>query len=96
MVESLVNRLVTFVDSDYARDLATWRSIAGYIVLKNGGYVAWKYQLQKSVAASTMKAELKAACEGCKETMHLRGLLADLVCEHVGPTSVYSDNQSCI
>ena len=54
-------------------------------------------QLQKSVmAASTMEAELNAACEGCKETMYLRGLLVDLSCEQVGPTSVYSDNQSRI
>ena len=97
MVESLGNRLVTFVDSVYARDPATRRSIAGYIVFMNGGPVAWKCQLQKSVAASTMEAELNTACdEGCKETMYLRGLLADLGCEHVGPTSVYSDNQSCI
>ncbi len=96
MVESLGNRLVTFVDSDYARDPATRRSIAGYIVFMNGGPVAWKCQLQKSVAASTMEAELNAACEGCKETMYLRGLLADLGCEQIGPTSVYSDNQSCI
>ena len=40
MVESLENRLITFVDSDYARDPATRRSIAGYIVFMNGGSVA--------------------------------------------------------
>jgi hypothetical protein len=62
----------------------------------NGGPVAWKCRLQKSVAASTMEAELNAAREGCKETMYLRGMLADLGCKQVGPTSVYSDNQSCI
>ena len=43
-----------------------------------------------------MEAELNVACESCKETMYLRGLLADLGCEQIGPTSVYSDNQSCI
>ncbi len=96
MVESLGNRLATFFDSDYAPNPATRRSIGGYIVFMNGDHVALKCQLQKSVAASTVEAELNAACEGCKETMYSRGLLEDLGCEQVGPTSVYSDNQSCI
>ncbi len=76
MVESLGNRLVAFVDSDYARGPATRRSFAGYIVFMNGGPVAWKCQLQKSVAASTMEGELNAACEGFKETVVYRAVQA--------------------
>jgi len=67
----------------------------------NNGAVAWKSQLQVTVALSTMEAEYMALTEATKELIWIRNLLAELgytndKADANSPTELYSDNQSAI
>ncbi|GJV38579.1 hypothetical protein Tco_1411056 [Tanacetum coccineum] len=67
-----------FVDSDYAKDPDTGRSITGYVFLVLGCVVSWKATLQYVVALSTTKAKYMALTETVKESIWLSGFLEEL------------------
>jgi hypothetical protein len=52
--------LVGYVDSDYACDLDTRRSLTGYVFTIGGCAVSWKARLQATIALSTPEAEYMA------------------------------------
>ena len=54
------DRLVGYVDSDWAGDKSTRRSTTGYALFFNGGAISAKSQIQKLVAMSSMEAGLIA------------------------------------
>jgi hypothetical protein len=70
--------LVGYVDSDYAGDLDTRRSLTGYVFTIGGCAVSWKARLQATVALSTTEAEYMAVSEAAKEAIWLRGLYSEL------------------
>nr|GEZ78195.1 retrotransposon protein, putative, Ty1-copia subclass [Tanacetum cinerariifolium] len=84
-----------FVDSDYAKDPDTCRSITGYVFLVQGCVVSWKATLQHVVAFSTTEAEYMAFTEAVKEDIWLRGLLEELGVE-LNIVAVNCDNQGAI
>ena len=63
----------------------------------NGGPVTWASKLQKSCAQSTAEAEVIAATEAVKESLHLQLMLKELhiVDESKGIT-ILEDNPACI
>ena len=64
----------------------------------NGGPVSWGSKLQKVVATSTAEAEINAATEVVKETVHYR-LLQKEIGEDLNeskPTTVWEDNQAAM
>jgi hypothetical protein len=92
-------RLSGYSDADWAGDMSTRRSTTGYVVMLNGGAIAWKSQRQPTVALSTMEAEYMALTEAVKELTWIRKLLAELGYDQDSgnaPTDLYSDNQSAI
>jgi hypothetical protein len=48
-----LNRLWGWVDADFAPDLDTRRSYAGYTIMMNDGPISWKPVKQKSESLST-------------------------------------------
>jgi len=70
--------LVGYVDSDYASDLDTRRSLTGYVFTIGGCAVSWKARLQATVALSTTEAEYMDVSESSKEAIWLRGLYSEL------------------
>ena len=90
------NHLQIFTDSDYAMDYSR-RSTSGLVVMLNGGPVTWASKLQKSCAQSTAEAEVIAATEAVKESLHLQLMLKELhiVDESKGIT-ILEDNAACI
>lgn len=78
---------------------ATWatendrKSIQGYAVVYNGGAISWTSQRQKSMALSSMEAEIIAVNEGAKEVAWMGRLWRDIKQERYVPT-LWCNNQA--
>jgi len=92
----LRNRIVAFVDSDWAGDLDDRHSTTGYVIFFNGGPISWGTSKQKSPSGSTAESEYKAAYHVAVEVMSLRQLATQLGCPQDGPTIVHVDNNAAI
>ena len=92
-------RLTGYSDADWAGDIDSRRSTTGYVVMLNGGAIAWRSHRQPTVALSTMEAEYMALTEAAKELKWLRTLLGELGYKNNNnseATVLHSDNQSAI
>ncbi|XP_073133754.1 secreted RxLR effector protein 161-like [Henckelia pumila] len=67
-----------YVDSDFAGNIDTRKSITGYVFKLYGTAITWKSNLQSVVALSTTEAEYIASTEAVKEAKWLRGLMIEL------------------
>jgi hypothetical protein len=85
-----------FSDADWAGDINTRRSKTGYVVMLNNGAIAWRSQLQTTVALSTMEAEYMAVAEAIKELKWLRQFLTELGHKEEASTILQTDNQGAI
>ena len=54
------NTLSGWVDSDFASDIDTRKSVTGHLMVLNGGPVSWKASRQGGVTLSSSEAELMA------------------------------------
>eukprot|EP00961_Rhodomonas_salina_P112879 1518615-Rhodomonas_salina.1 len=93
---SQVNRLFGWVDSDYAADPDTRKSVTGYIISMNNGPIAWKSKRQSCVTLSSAEAEFVAASQCGVEVVYLRNLLRDLGFVQDAPTEIWEDNAACV
>ena len=89
------NMVSGYVDSDYAKDKDNGRSITGYVFSVMGNMVSWKSQLQHVVALSTTEAEFISLTEGVKESLWLKGMVADLGIKLDG-VEVNCDNEGAV
>ena len=69
--EGLRHKLGGWVDSDFAADPDTSRSVSGYILSLNGGPVAWKSKRQSCTTLSSVEAEFVAASICGQEVIYL-------------------------
>ena len=88
--------MISYSDSDYARDRDTRRSTSGNLFLLGDGAVTWCSRRQTSVALSTIEAEYMALSQATQEAVWLRTLLEDLRKESQSPTTIMEDNQGVI
>jgi hypothetical protein len=65
------------VDSDFASDIDTRKSVTGYLMVLNGGPVSWKASRQGGITLRSSKAEFVAVSpiETGQEVLYLRRLL---------------------
>eukprot|EP00961_Rhodomonas_salina_P183425 2475620-Rhodomonas_salina.1 len=75
------NCLEGWVDSDYALDPDTCKSVTGYVLSLNNVPVSWKVKRQDCMTLSSAEAELVAA---------------SMCGQEVSPTKVWEDNATCI
>ena len=61
--------IITYSDSDFAGDRTDRKSKSGYVVMMNGGPVAWSSRKQNVVAQSSAEAEYVALTEAVKEAV---------------------------
>ncbi|OWZ15685.1 Integrase, catalytic core protein [Phytophthora megakarya] len=88
-------QLTAFVDSDYAKDIDTRRSVSGYVMQMGDCAITYSCKSQRTVALSSTEAEYMSLAHGVKEMLFLRELLMELgVQQH--STAVNVDNQSAI
>eukprot|EP00961_Rhodomonas_salina_P134692 1811837-Rhodomonas_salina.1 len=78
-----------WVDSDFAADPDTRRSVTGYVVSLNNGQVAWKAKQQACTTLSSAEAEFVAASLCGQEVIYLRSLLRGFGFEQQNPTTIY-------
>jgi hypothetical protein len=62
------------VDSDFASDLDTRKSVTGYLMVLNSGPVSWKASCQGGVTFSSSEAEFVAASQDKKHFTFGRSL----------------------
>lgn len=84
-----------FVDSDYAGNLDTRKSLTGFVFTFFGTSISWKTILQSVVALSTTEAEYIAVTEAIKEALWLKGIISELGLKQE-QVVVHCDNQSAI
>ncbi|KAG8480905.1 hypothetical protein CXB51_025479 [Gossypium anomalum] len=63
------DKVIGYVDADFAGDLDRRRSLTGYAFTIGGCAISWKATLQTTVALSTTEAEYMAITEACKEAI---------------------------
>ena len=86
-------------DAIWREDPDDSRSTNGYVILKQGGPVAWKSQKQQSVALSSTEAEYVGQTMAATTIMWSRNLLHELQITGTIPknaTVIYADNQGAI
>ena len=59
------------VDSDFASDMDTRKSMTGYLMSLNGGPISWKSSRQGGVTLSSCEAEFVAASQAGQEPGYL-------------------------
>jgi hypothetical protein len=74
--ESYANNLIAFADSDFAGDVNSRCSTSGWVLVLNGGPVAWRSHLQKSVSTSMTKAELYSLSDCLNEIIFTQRFVA--------------------
>jgi len=92
---SMDGGLEAFVDADWASQPHR-HSMSGYVVLLNGGPVAWSARKQPLIALSTAEAEYIALTSVIRELLYLRLLLGELYDPVPNPIPVFCDNQAAI
>ena len=93
-----LNPPVVYVDADWAGDKSTRRSMSGFVATMNRTAVAWCARQQEVVALSSAESEYISMCNGARETVWLRRLVAGMqVVPHAeSPTLVQIDNQAAM
>ena len=88
------------VDTDYAHNQLTHRSLTGMIGYVGSTVVTWGSKRQKSIASSMYATELSALCTSIEEAQNLRYMLrslrCNLPCDRSAPARVSGDNLSVI
>ena len=88
-----------YVDSDYATDVDTRKSRAGYLIYLNGNLISYRSCLQPGkadLATGTCEAEYKALSLALKELTWVRMLLDTMHIDIQTPMMIWEDNQATI
>ena len=91
--------LQMYVDSDYATDVDTRKSRAGYLIYLNGNLISYRSCLQPGkadLATGTCEAEYKALSLALKELTWVRMLLDTMHIDIQTPMMIWEDNQATI
>ena len=71
----MLNKVSGWVDSDFASDVDTRKSMTGYLMSLNGGPISWKPSRQGGVTLRSSEAEFVAASQAGQEVVYLRALI---------------------
>ena len=88
--------LFGFSDADWASDLRSRRSTAGFIVFACGGPLAWGSKLMATIAASSMESEYMAAYFLGQMLLFIRNVLGELGFKLTKPTPFFMDAMSAV
>lgn len=88
--------LLGFSDADWAGDLRSRRSTAGFLVFACGGPLAWGSKLMTTIAASSMESEYMSAYYLGQMLIYIRNLLAELGLKLTKPIPFFMDAMAAI
>jgi hypothetical protein len=89
-------RLISFSDSDYARDIDKRQSTTGVIFFLINSPISWQSMKQKVIAQSSCEAEYIAAANATCQALWLTCVLAEIQGAEPGVPLLKVDNQSAI
>jgi hypothetical protein len=87
--------LAAYLDSDWASDPITQRSVTGYFFQLAGGPITWRSRAQTTVAYSLTEAEYMALSDCFHQVSWIRDIFLELGIR-LAPIPVYADNQGSI
>ncbi len=90
------NKLGGWVDSDFASDIDSRKSMTGYLMSLNGGPISWKSSRQGGVTLRSSETEFVAASQAGQEVVYLGALFRGFGYTQKDPTEIWEDNASCI
>ncbi|MFM8621801.1 MAG: reverse transcriptase domain-containing protein, partial [Holophagaceae bacterium] len=86
-----------YVDSNWATNKETRKSVSGYVLTLGGCLVNWSSKTQPTVALSSTEAEYIAASTCATEIKYIQMLLEEILpWEPVRPATLLEDNTGCI
>ena len=91
-----LNQLAPVSDADYAGCPDTAKSMTGYVVIMNGGPIAWKAGRQASVMLSTSAEKTQALTKVTVVVSHMLCMLHDMHCQQTQPTVIYVDTKTAM
>ena len=86
----------SFADADWAANVHTRRLVSGTAIFLAGVLIICKCKLQNTVALSSTKSELYAACKAAKNFKYIRSVMNHLGLTLSSPTLIYEDNAATI
>ncbi|GJX82744.1 ribonuclease H-like domain-containing protein [Tanacetum coccineum] len=89
-------KLRAYADSDWARCLATRKSVSGYCVFLGDSLVAWKSKKQSTLSRSSSEAEYRSMASATCEVIWLSNLLNDMGVTGLLHVVMYCDNSSAL
>src|SRR6202035_3453106 len=87
--------LMAYVDSDWAADKNTRRSVTGYFFKVANSTFCWQSRAQKTIALSSTEAEYMALSDCSRQAIWLQTLLSELGIR-IKTIPLYGDNQGSI
>jgi hypothetical protein len=94
--KNIIWKLKLYLDSDWASDVTTRKSITGFVILLNDTPILWRSQAQRTVSLSSTEAEYYAMAEATKEIKFVLQVLESLNLQVEKPTIVHMDNVGAI
>jgi hypothetical protein len=85
--------LVGYTDADCANDATDRKTFTGYVFKFANSAVSWESHKQSTIALSSKEIEYMALGEACKEEIHLKRVMSELL-GNVGPITIFNDSQS--
>ena len=93
---SVYNPIHAYTDADWAGQVDTRKSTAGYVLLFNGTGVSWSSKTLKTIALSSQDAEYMALSDGSREVIFVRNVLSMTGFVMSEPTSLHGDNNGSL
>ena len=90
------DELLAYVDSDWAGDTYTRKSVSGWILYLNGSVLTWGSRGQRTVTLSSSTAEYVALTETVKEVLFANMIATEILFDIIKPITVYCDNMGAI
>ncbi|GKB51241.1 hypothetical protein Tco_0901994 [Tanacetum coccineum] len=88
--------LSVYVDSDWAKCKATWKSVIGYSMFLGKSLISWKSKKQSMFAKSSIEAEYRAMNTVTCEAIWIHKILTELNITIYLPVPIHCDNSSAI
>ncbi|GJT31522.1 putative RNA-directed DNA polymerase [Tanacetum coccineum] len=85
-----------YVDSDWAKCIATRKSITGYAVYLGNCLVSWKSKRQTVLAKSSAEAEFRAMSSVACEIIWILKILTELNVKYKTPVDMFCDNNAAM
>ena len=88
-------RIEAFVDSDFATNKETRKSVSGNLVTIGGTLVSWRSKSQVTVALSSTEAEYVALSTVATEVQYVRMMLEEII-GTVPRSTIHEDNTKAV